>query len=129
MAEAFLRLLFTGVDEFTFSCFTAGYDTHLDRWGYIEEGVTERLSGHYGSGDHLASDTQMNSREKYLTMLKNLDSFEFDLKASLHKATSDVFVRRGNDLVLIAEVTNVNDTENKKNATTSSPNVVKFRQT
>lgn len=113
-AEAFLRLLFAGIENVTFSYSTAGYDTHLDRWGYIQEGPTERLARTCGSGDNLSSDLEFSSKEKYLAMLKNLENIEFNLKATSQKAASDVFVSRGNDLVLIAEVANVNDIENRK---------------
>lgn len=113
-AEAFLRLLFTGIDNVNVSYSTAGYDSHLDRWGYIQDGPTERLSGYLDSGDHTPSDSLLTSKDKYRMMLKNLNNIAFDLRASSQKATSDVFVSIGNDLVLIAEVANVSDIEYKK---------------
>lgn len=115
-AEAFLRFLFTGIENVNISYSTAGYDSHLDRWGYIQDGPTERMSGNLNSSDHHRnpSDTSAISKDKYRMMLKNLNYIAFDLKAASQKVTSDVFVSIGNNLVLIAEVANISDIEYKK---------------
>ena len=47
-------------------------------------------------------------------MLKNLTYVEFDLKKDCQKATLDVTVSVGNDLVLIALIANTSDCEYQK---------------
>ena len=47
-------------------------------------------------------------------MLKNLEYVAFDLKKDCQKATPDVTVSMGNDLVLIAIIGNASDCEYKK---------------
>ena len=113
-AEAFLRLLFSGIDSINISYSTDGYDTHLDRWGYIREGPTQRESRIDGHDESWSSETSLSSREKLVSMLKGVDGIEFDLKLTSQKVTSDVFVTKGNDLILIADIANRNDIEQKK---------------
>ncbi|CAG2188712.1 unnamed protein product [Mytilus edulis] len=114
-AEAFVRLLFMGVDHVTFSYSAAGLDTHLDRWGYVKKGPSKRPSG--CSDDicnQVLSHAGMNSKDQYLTVLKNQESVEFNLEATSLKAESDIFVWRGNKLVLVAIVTSINDSGQRK---------------
>lgn len=114
-AEAFVRLLFIAVNNVTFSYSTAGLDTHLDRWGYVKKGPSKRPSGCCdGNCKQVLSYVGMNSKDQYLTVLKNQGSVEFDLEATSLKAASDIFVWRGNKLVMIAVVTSINDSGQRK---------------
>ncbi|XP_063409402.1 uncharacterized protein LOC134692792 isoform X2 [Mytilus trossulus] len=113
--EAFVRLLFMGVDNVTFSYSTAGLDTHLDRWGYVKKGPSKRSPG---SNDCIRNQVLlqpgMNSKDQYLTVLKNQESVEFNLEATSLKAESDIFVWKGNKLVLVAIVTSINNSGQSK---------------
>lgn len=111
-AEAFLKLLLTGIEDVNMSYSTTGCDSYLDYWGYIQDGPTER------SSECLYSDDQnpllSTSKDKYRSVLKNSKNITFDLKANSCKATSDLYVSIGDSLVLIAEVASVGDTECKR---------------
>ena len=91
----------------TFS--TGGCDSYLDRWGYIQDGPSVELSC-----DHNSLNPLSISKDRYKMMLKNLEYVAFDLKKDCQKATPDVTVSVGNDLVLIALIANASDCEYKK---------------
>ena len=76
---------------------TGGCDSHIDHSGYIQDGPSVNFSSDKNSLNPLSI-----SKDRFNMMLKNLKYVEFDLKKDCQKATTDVTVSIGNDLVLIA---------------------------
>lgn len=87
-------------------------DSYLNCWGYIQDGPTESSSECSYSDDQ--NSLLSTSKDKYRSVLKNSKNIAFDLKANSRKATSDVCVSIGDNLILIAEVANVSDIECKR---------------
>lgn len=111
-AVAFLKFLFTGIGDVNVSYSTTGCDSYLNCWGYIQDGPTKSSSECSYSDDQ--NPLLSTSKDKYRSVLKNSKNIAFDLKANSRKATSDVCVSIGDNLVLIAEVANVSDIECKR---------------
>ena len=108
-AQELLRLLFKGIENVNITFSTGGCDSYLDRWGYIQDGPSVDLSC-----DHNSLNPLSISKDRYKMMLKNLEYVAFDLEKDCQKATLDVTVSVGNDLVLIAIIANASDCEYKK---------------
>ena len=102
--------MFQGIENVNITFSTGGCDSHVDRWGYIQDGSSLDLSC-----DHNSLNPLSISKDRYKMILKNLEYVAFDLKKDCQKATPDVTVSVGNDLVvLIAIIANASDCEYKK---------------
>ncbi|XP_062570380.1 uncharacterized protein LOC134232433 [Saccostrea cucullata] len=109
---AFLRMLFTGIDNVNVTYSTSGSDTFLDRCGYILKGPTEEQS--CVTDDQFQMNTVLSSKEKYKMFLKNQNTVAFDLRETSQKVTPDVSVTIRNTVVLIADVASVFELESRK---------------
>nr|XP_022287279.1 uncharacterized protein LOC111100010 isoform X2 [Crassostrea virginica]XP_022287280.1 uncharacterized protein LOC111100010 isoform X2 [Crassostrea virginica]XP_022287281.1 uncharacterized protein LOC111100010 isoform X2 [Crassostrea virginica] len=107
--EELLRLMFKGIENVNITFSTGGCDSHVDRWGYIQDGSSLDLSC-----DHNSLNPSSISKDRYKMMLKKLEYVSFDLQTHCKKATPDVTVSIGNDLALIALIANASDCEYKK---------------
>ena len=108
--EELLRLMFKGIENVNITFSTGRCDSYLDRWGYIQDGPPSVDL----SCDHNLHNPSLISKHRYKMMLKNLEYVSFDLQKDCKKATPDVTVSVGNDLVLIAIIANASDCEDKK---------------
>ena len=108
-AEKLLSIFFKGIENVNITYSTGGCDSYLDRWGYIQDGPSVDLSC-----DHNSLNPSSIFKDRYKMMLKNLKYVAFGLKKDCQKATPDVSVSVGNDLVLIAIIANASDCEYQK---------------
>ena len=80
-AEELLRLMFKGIENVNITFSTGGCDSHIDHWGYIQDGPSVNFSSEQNSLNPLSI-----SKDRYKMMLKNLEYVAFDLKKDCQKS-------------------------------------------